>query len=75
MSEAPIILILRDVDNKQRTIVILNTDFVCLIEKTLMPSPPPALIRLDRMLTKIKSNIYVLHNLDPLPFWKGDSEF
>ena len=26
MSEAPIILILRDVDNKQRTIVILNTD-------------------------------------------------
>ena len=68
MSEAPIILILRDVDNKQRTIVILNTDFVCLIEKTLMPSPPPVLIRLDRMLTKIKSNIYVLHNLDPLPF-------
>ena len=75
MSEAPIILILRDVDNNQRTIVILNTDFVCLSEKTLMPPPLPVLIRLDGMLTKIKSNIYALHNLDPPVFLKGDSKF
>ena len=44
-------------------------------KKTLTPPPPPVLISLDGMLTKIKSNIYALHNLDPLPFLKGDSKF
>ena len=33
--------------------------------------PPPVLIRLDGMLTKIKSNIYALHNLDLPPLFKG----
>ena len=36
-----------------------------------MPPPPPVLIRLDGMLTKIKSNIYALHNLDLPPLFKG----
>ena len=44
-------------------------------KKTLIPPQPPVLISLDGMLTKIKSNIYALHNLDPLPFLKGDSKF
>ena len=33
--------------------------------------PPPVLIRLDGMLTKIKSNMYALHNLDLPPLFKG----
>ena len=33
--------------------------------------PPPVLIRLDGMLTKIKSNIYALHNLDLPSLFKG----
>ena len=33
--------------------------------------PPPLLIRLDGMLTKIKSNICALHNLDLPPLVKG----
>ena len=44
-------------------------------KKPLMPPPPPVLIRLDGILTKIKPNIYALHNFDPLPFAKGDSKF
>ena len=36
-----------------------------------MPTPHPVLIRLDGMLTKIKSNIYALHNLDLPPLFKG----
>ena len=37
-----------------------------------MPCPHPAvLIGLDVMLTKIKSNIYALHNLDLPPLFKG----
>ena len=36
-------------------------------KKPLMPPPPPILIRLDEILTKIKPNIYALHNFDPLP--------
>ena len=44
-------------------------------KKTLMPPPPPVLISLDEMLTKTKSNIYAVHNLDALPFLKGDSKF
>ena len=35
-----------------------------------MPPPHPVLIRLDGMLTKIKSNIYALHNLDLPPRFK-----
>ena len=45
--------------------------FCLLSEKTLMPRPPPVLIRLDGMLIKIKSNIYALHNLDLPPLFKG----
>ena len=33
--------------------------------------PPPVLIRLVGMLTKIKSNIYALHNFDLPPLFKG----
>ena len=39
-----------------------------------MPPPLPVLIRLDGMLTKIKSNIYALHNLDPPPPFKGEQQ-
>ena len=37
----------------------------------MMPPLPPARIRLDEMLTKIKSNTYFLHNLDQPPLFKG----
>ena len=37
-----------------------------------MPFPPPVLIRLDGMLTKVKSNIHALHNLDVPPLFKGE---
>ena len=36
-------------------------------KKTFMPPSTPVLISLDGMLTKIKSNIYTLHNLDLPP--------
>ena len=40
-----------------------------------MPPPAPALIKLGGILTKIKSRIYALHNLEPLRYLKGDSKF
>ena len=49
-----------------------HSRFCLLSEKTLMPRPPPlALIRLDGMLTKVKSKIYVLHSLDLPSLFKG----
>ena len=39
--------------------------FCLLSEKALIPSPPPFLNRMDGMPTKIKSNIYALHNFEP----------
>ena len=51
----------------QVAFVILNTNFVCYVKKTLMPPPTPVLIRLNGMLTKIKWNTCALLNLDPPP--------
>ena len=50
-----------------------HSRFCLLSEKTLMPRPRPlALIRLDGMLTKVKSKIYVLLNFNYPHLWIGE---
>ena len=77
ISEAPIIL---------KGLLMTSSKLLSLLTQILSvnwknrhdatPTPhPPVLTRLDGMLTKIKSNIYVLHNLYLLPFLKGDIKF